>query len=83
MSTSGVRCSRCGRHLKNPKAIEYGMGAVCRRKNEIEMLQKEAEKAILDEKRADLAAGKTDGWDLTRKPGESDNDFRGRILNKK
>ena len=25
-------CKRCGRKLKNPKAIELGMGAVCWKK---------------------------------------------------
>ncbi len=32
----GLRCSRCGRILKNPKSILAGMGNVCKRKHDQE-----------------------------------------------
>lgn len=32
----GLKCSRCGRILKNPKSIKAGMGNVCKRKHDQE-----------------------------------------------
>lgn len=40
-------CLRCGRKLKNPKAIESGYGKVCRRKHLVELAKAEFEKKQL------------------------------------
>jgi hypothetical protein len=37
-------CERCGRRLRNPKAIQDGMGKVCRRKSREEAAQAEFER---------------------------------------
>lgn len=43
MSNSNVRCSRCGRRLKNPKTIAVGMGKICEAKDKLEKARLDAE----------------------------------------
>ena len=41
--TEETNCLRCGRRLKNLKAIEDGMGKVCKRKSKAEAAKAEFE----------------------------------------
>lgn len=38
-------CARCGRKLKSAKAIEAGMGKVCKRKSQEEKEEREQQQA--------------------------------------
>jgi hypothetical protein len=41
--SNNVRCSRCGRRLKNPASIEAGIGPVCKIKENLERARLNAE----------------------------------------